>query len=321
MMVANSFDLWQKDAFFTAAEEVQESADVMQSAYRMWIRQKKEGSKLEDLDELSRDLQIALGTAKWQLEVFERAVTASHVHRCDDITASRHNHFVAAIGSQIAHVEEALGGAFKKGGKKQPLQWVNLNKEECDDLALFLSGTPQPPQIVKDGITAPGPSTKDPLMENHHARKDANKIHNATCSKANLNGKDDIVLDVEERDISVMKDAIISQSDKTSGNRRTWSSPNFGALKIVIADKDEHRNRLPTIEATPKEKGSKTFFGKQKCGEHSRAKGLFNPFNQVGGFQRQLQAPMHLQFSCSIQFTLALMLSIFLIVPFLLYSA
>ena len=28
MMVANSFDLWQKDAFFSAAEEVQESADV-----------------------------------------------------------------------------------------------------------------------------------------------------------------------------------------------------------------------------------------------------------------------------------------------------
>ena len=28
MMVANSFDLWQKDAFFTAAEEVQQSADM-----------------------------------------------------------------------------------------------------------------------------------------------------------------------------------------------------------------------------------------------------------------------------------------------------
>lgn len=28
MMVANSFDLWQKDTFFTAAEEVQHSADM-----------------------------------------------------------------------------------------------------------------------------------------------------------------------------------------------------------------------------------------------------------------------------------------------------
>lgn len=28
MMVVNSFDLWQKDVFFSAAEEVQKSADM-----------------------------------------------------------------------------------------------------------------------------------------------------------------------------------------------------------------------------------------------------------------------------------------------------
>ncbi|MFQ6649507.1 hypothetical protein Gotur_023148, partial [Gossypium turneri] len=28
MTIANSFDLWKKDAFFSAAEEVQESADM-----------------------------------------------------------------------------------------------------------------------------------------------------------------------------------------------------------------------------------------------------------------------------------------------------
>lgn len=33
MMVANSFDLWQKDAFFSAAEEVQGSADVYVSPF------------------------------------------------------------------------------------------------------------------------------------------------------------------------------------------------------------------------------------------------------------------------------------------------
>lgn len=65
MLVANSFDLWQKDAFFSAAEEVQESADIMESAYRTWVRERKERSPLENLDELSRELQTALGTAKW----------------------------------------------------------------------------------------------------------------------------------------------------------------------------------------------------------------------------------------------------------------
>jgi hypothetical protein len=39
----------------------------MESAYRMWTREKREGSKPEDLDQLSRELQTALGTAKWQV--------------------------------------------------------------------------------------------------------------------------------------------------------------------------------------------------------------------------------------------------------------
>ncbi|XP_057995165.1 uncharacterized protein LOC110652228 isoform X2 [Hevea brasiliensis] len=310
MMVANSFDLWQKDAFFSAAEEVQESADVMQSAYRMWIREKKEGS-LEYLDELSRDLQTALGTAKWQLEEFERAVRLSHGHRSDDIAASRHKQFVAAIQSQISDVEAALREAFTEEGK-QPLQWVTLNKEECDDLALFLSGTPQTPQIVKDNCTAHR-LLECPFMDIHHTRKDADHNLKATCST-----------DIEGRETSRMKDDIICQSDKTNGARKTWSSPNFGALKIVIADESEHRNgSIPRIEITPKEKGSKHLFWKPRSGEYSRGKGSCNMFNQlfgqVGGFQRQ--APSNLQFSCSVQLTLALMLSIFLIVPFLLYSA
>lgn len=39
----------------------------MESAYRVWTREKREGSEPEDLDELSRELQTALGTAKWQV--------------------------------------------------------------------------------------------------------------------------------------------------------------------------------------------------------------------------------------------------------------
>jgi hypothetical protein len=59
-MVVNSFDLWQKDVFFSAAEEVQKSTDIMESAYRLWIREKK--------DEICKELQAALGTAKWQVQ-------------------------------------------------------------------------------------------------------------------------------------------------------------------------------------------------------------------------------------------------------------
>ncbi|KAJ6296005.1 hypothetical protein OIU78_023938 [Salix suchowensis] len=323
MMVANSFDLWQKDAFFSAAEEVQESADAMESAYRVWIREKREGSEPGDLDELSRELQTALGTAKWQLEEFESAVRLSHGHHSDDITASRHKQFVAAIESQISCVEAALRKAFSGEGK-QPLRWVNLDKEECDDLAMFLSGTVQIPQIVKDDCTTLKSPAEGSLGENHHKKRNLDHNSSATCSRGTSDESEFItnkkngehIIDIEERKNLGARD-IICQVDKTTGSRRTWSSPNFGALKIVIAQDDGQRDRVVScVEATPKEKGYKPLFWKQRCGEHSRAKGsitLFNKlFGQAGGLQRQLQTPVHLQSSCSIQLTLALMLSIFL---------
>lgn len=40
----------------------------MESSYRTWLRARREKWKQEDLDELSRELQMALGTAKWQVD-------------------------------------------------------------------------------------------------------------------------------------------------------------------------------------------------------------------------------------------------------------
>ncbi|EOY31898.1 Syntaxin/t-SNARE family protein, putative isoform 2 [Theobroma cacao] len=315
MMVANSFDLWQKDAFFSAAEEVQESADIMESAYRMWIKERREGLQTAESAELCRELQTALGTAKWQLEEFERAIRLSHGHHRDDITATRHRQFIAAIEIQICRVEDALKEAFIEEGK-QPLRWVNLDEEERDDLAMFLSGTSPSLQ----------PSAKNTLLENCHGGMDSNPNFNSTCNgnmcEVNIfkdSGKDaECVIDVEDEESSGRTDEVSCGQDRTTGTRRTWSSPNFGALKIVIADKYEDRSQIRSgIEATPKEKGSKPLFRKQRCGELPQAKGALSLFNQlfgcVGGLQRQLHSPVHLQFSCSLQLTLALMIAIFLI--------
>ncbi|RVW27996.1 hypothetical protein CK203_106186 [Vitis vinifera] len=246
MMVANSFDLWQKDAFFSAAEEVQESADIMESAYRTWVRERREGLTHEDLDELYRELKTALGTAKWQ------------------------------VG-------------------KQPPQWVNLDQEERDDLALFLSGTSGTLQNAKEEHVELGHSMKGSPRENHYKRKETDFNLNAACNRD-------------------MPDEI---KDRTTGTRRTGNSPP-GSWKIVIADEDEHSKKLvPSIEATPKGKGSKAVLWKQRWGEHPQAKRGINWFSQifgrVGGLQRQLQSPLQLQFSCSVQLTIALMLTIFLI--------
>lgn len=39
----------------------------MEFAYRTWVREKREGLSPDDLDELRREVQTTLGTAKWQV--------------------------------------------------------------------------------------------------------------------------------------------------------------------------------------------------------------------------------------------------------------
>ncbi|XP_059285473.1 uncharacterized protein LOC132038979 [Lycium ferocissimum] len=131
------FDRWEKDPFFFAAEEVQESADRMESTYRTWIHALKDTSGRWDSDELCRDLRTTLGTAKWQLEEFERAVSSSYNNTSStDDAKERHGEFVTAIDNQIKKVEKSLNeSAFSQGN-----QWVRLDERELDELAVFLSG-------------------------------------------------------------------------------------------------------------------------------------------------------------------------------------
>uniref|UniRef100_A0A3Q7JCL7 Syntaxin 6/10/61 N-terminal domain-containing protein n=1 Tax=Solanum lycopersicum TaxID=4081 RepID=A0A3Q7JCL7_SOLLC len=130
------FDRWEKDPFFSAAEEVQESADRMESTYRTWIHALKDTSGRWNSDELCRDLRTTLGTAKWQLEEFDRAVSSSYSNTSTDDAKERHGEFVIAMDNQIKKVEKSLNeSAFSQGN-----QWVRLDERELDELAVFLSG-------------------------------------------------------------------------------------------------------------------------------------------------------------------------------------
>ncbi|CAL5328530.1 unnamed protein product [Camellia sinensis] len=331
MLVANSFDLWQKDTFFSAAEEVQQSADIMESAYRRWDREKREGLKSEDLDELCRELQTALGTAKWQLEEFEKAVRLSYRNRTVDVTMARHRQFVDAIESQISRVETGLRESFSEQGK-QPLRWVNLNEEECNDLAAFLSGTLGTSQIMKDDrANSSFKENNCTKNEECHINKAANNKdipYRTKRSKDVLASNKDAmyVIDIEPTEIVATRDDINCQVDGELDARRTWSSPDIGAWKVVVSNEDQQNNALVSnIEATPKDKGSRPFFWRQRCGDRPEAKGRilstsqmrgirwFNQiFGQVGGCQRQVQTHMQLKLS-SVRFKLALMLTLFLI--------
>ncbi|KAG5103608.1 hypothetical protein JHK84_048577 [Glycine max] len=139
--MASSFDRWEKDPFFNAAEEVQESADRMESTYRTWLHATKDASSMWNSDELCRDLRTALSTAKWQLEEFARAVRSSYVKSSSEEARNRHRDFITAIEDNIMKVEHSLSESVVPGGKAS-LPWLRLDEGEQDELALFLSGMP-----------------------------------------------------------------------------------------------------------------------------------------------------------------------------------
>ncbi|XP_048593156.1 uncharacterized protein LOC106391095 isoform X1 [Brassica napus] len=264
MMVVNSFDLWQKDVFFSAAEEVQKSADIMESAYRLWIREKK--------DDIFKELQAALGTAKWQLEEFEKAVRLSHRQCGDDSTSTtRHKQFVAAIENQIHRVEASLQETYSENGK-EPLRWVNLSEEERDDLAMFLSGS---------SLTSHSFSSESSIKSN--VAEVTNDVNGSEC-----------VIDIQES-------AKPRNAEKTAGTRRTWSSPDFSSLRIIVpGDNEQEEEKLVTqIESTPKVKGTKPVLWMQRLPDHT----------QLGCFQN----PIRLSFNHPIKLTVSLMLMVFLL--------
>ncbi|GFZ11015.1 syntaxin/t-SNARE family protein [Actinidia rufa] len=290
MLVANSFDLRKKDTFFSAAEEVHQSADIMESAYRRWEREKTEALTSEGLDELCRELQTALGNAKWQLEEFGKAVRLSYRHCAYDFTMARHRQFIEVIESQISRVETSLRESFSEQGK-QLLRWVNLTEDECTRQA---------------------------------CNKDAK-----------------YVIEIEAIETRGTRVDITCQAYRTRGTRRTWSSPDIGAWKIVTADEDEQNNALElSIEATPKDKGSKLVFSRHRSGDRPKAKGGVLSHSQFKGLRwinqktiqvhcaadlgtsrwvlRQQQNPLHVKLS-SVQFKLTLMLFILLISKILIY--
>lgn len=227
------------------------------------------------------------------MEEFEKAVRLSYRHLGDDNTANRHRQFITAIESQISQAEAALRESYIEEGK-QPLRWVNLDEEERDDLAAFLSGNCETMQNFKDECIEVASSRKSSLREKQVNNEDKNASVNAFCNwdvSTNKNASKDViavnkdtdyVVEIKADAVSGNSDDIVSQTDRTTSTRKTWGPPNYGALKIIIADEDEQRNKpTRTVDATPKEKGFKPIFWKQKCEEYPQAMRAVQMLNQV----------------------------------------
>ncbi|KAK8651256.1 hypothetical protein V6N13_140865 [Hibiscus sabdariffa] len=140
---------WESDPLFSAAEVVQDSADRMESIFRLLLHEKSlvQGDHTDQklvtlIGYHVRDLATILETAKWQLEDFERAVNSSA--RVDqshfrEHVISRHKQFIMAIREQINNVEKSLE-EMEMGNPMKNSQCGNLNEQDRDRLALFLSG-------------------------------------------------------------------------------------------------------------------------------------------------------------------------------------
>ncbi|KAI7751693.1 hypothetical protein M8C21_021270 [Ambrosia artemisiifolia] len=140
--MSSHLNQWVKDPFFPAAEEVQESADRMESMYRTLVNAYKEPS-VWNSDALRRDLGTAIGTTKWQLEEFGRAVISSYGKNSTNNTKERHRDFINAMENKISGVESSWNDSSVSAGKP-PRPWVRLDERERKELALFLSGSKTP---------------------------------------------------------------------------------------------------------------------------------------------------------------------------------
>ncbi|KAL3505072.1 hypothetical protein ACH5RR_034913 [Cinchona calisaya] len=238
--MASQFDRWEKDPFFSAAEEVQESADRMESTYRTWMHSMKDSAGIWNSDELRRDLRTALGTTKWQLDELERAVNSSYRNNSADDAKDRHKEFIIAIGSQILKVENSLNESAVSQGKP-PLPWVRLEEGESDELALFLSGRSTS-------------SSGDKIFGRVHGREqqivnsqDADKQPQLKCP---MNSSHSLEWSQTE-----------SEEEKVPGHRRTASaSADIGIWKISVAE-DAFPQSSSSVQADPPPRKVPSFSG------------------------------------------------------------
>lgn len=158
-----------------------------------------------------------------QLEDFEKAIEMNHKSLSPEDTAViRHKQFLSAIGNQIMRVEKGLNGSLIEEGK-QPLRWVQLDKQERDDLADFLSGVP-----------------RDRRQAKHVDRCSYDSLwsYNSECMSNKRDAFEVVTKEPYEREAT--------EIEQSHWQMNPLSSSEVGSWKIVIADKDTENRPVET---------------------------------------------------------------------------
>ncbi|KAK7291073.1 hypothetical protein RIF29_05947 [Crotalaria pallida] len=324
--MASSFDRWEKDPFFNAAEEVQESADRLESAYRTWIHASKDSSSMWNSDEFHRDLHAALGTAKWQLEEFKRAVGSSYSKslREGESPRNRHQDFIDAIEDKVTNVDHLLSESNRSAGKAS-LPWVHLDEGEQNELALFLSGMPAAES--NNPTTCNSMVSENPRLSDQDSASDSRNFHvssgwgEATEEMSHGHRRAASASpDISSWKIAVSDDALHSSSSGGSYGpmpkipslsgflssiepvKLKWPRNGYRKLKAVDHHKETDSALLPTVELNR---------GTNACNERSKSylDGCDECYDKqlhgwYGAIQRQLQRSQYqLQYSQPVRTT------------------
>ncbi|KAJ3673936.1 hypothetical protein LUZ60_005928 [Juncus effusus] len=332
--MATSFDRWEKDPFFAAAEEVQESSDRMESVYRSWIQERNNGLDQNSdlgLSDLPRELHTALGTAKWQLEELERAVKSNdEAYSAGEDTRTRHTQFISAIKSRISMVESSLKESNVQRGENQ-LSWVRLDQEERDELALFLScpsKTENP--FPKDTVIDFPDSSESTSSESKDLKKKKNKHRRALSADKDIGswkinmpseGEDTSERSSEERERMNMPLPKIHSFSGLNGTlevkpRVKWYKN--GARKGQNGHREDLEACLPLKnvqlnqeieEACYERKGCLSTCGDENCEKQING--------WIGAFQRQIQRSQYqIQYGRPIQIVIMVFFALLLIFMF-----
>ncbi|CAJ2675367.1 uncharacterized protein LOC123897449 [Trifolium pratense] len=318
--MASSFDRWEKDPFFNAAEEVQESADRMESTYRTWLHATKDSSSMWNPNELRRDLLTTLGTAKWQLEEFEREVKSSYSKNLgNDARRTRHQDFITAIDEKIKKVEHSLNESSPSDGKESK-PWVCLDEEEKDELAFFLSGMPlaaesNNPKLCDKNSVSPG------VGEEKEVSRGIRRVASASADISSW--KISVSDDPQQLSSSSGSSGAMHKVPSLSGffssvesiSKLKWPKNGYGyrKLKTVEHHKETDSAQIPMAELN---RGTNAFYERSKSSHDSSDEWYDKQlYGWCGAIQRQLQRSQYqIQYSRLARVTVSIFFLLCLIV-------
>lgn len=262
----SGYQEWESDPLFSAAEVVQDSADRMESVYRVLLHEQSLVQKTRHCDQRllasvqhhRRQLATCLETVKWQLEDFERevalAAATSDKSQRKQIAISRHKQFIGAIAEQISQVSKSLSDTLSLRN-----EWVDLDEQDRDGFAMFLSGEKSFQKLA------------------HHNVEDRS-VMTMFLDPSSSSSYNNEIVEQKPGDYVSLDMSAFEQSDNVMF--RNVASQHNVQIGSDVSEHDEKENRVQE---------AKKFNGKS-CSYRNKLGVFYSKINHLGSFRNLLSA-------------------------------